>query len=257
MNQPDTSPSFSRPPQSGAESSNGPIAPASLATATDQATTSTISRWIHTHDDSRLFAVLYIGLALVLSIAIGLFWLVAVVALHGLLEIVRQQRLHRWWPGVLSRVLWELKLDIGLILFAFVVTLYMDVVLGVAGLNAAVRAGTRGGARFLVWQRTIRAAALSVDDAAQVARVVARKRQRNDSDSRAPVATRRPVDPVPGEGAASRHGGWGESWSRGDWFSIVFGGVSLLLVLATPWLTGQPVGEVWQHIMAELKPFPG
>lgn len=170
MSRPDARPPHTRAPKPGTDPWNRQAAAASPAQAAGAPPSSAFSRWIHTHDDSTVFTVLYIGLALVLSIVLGLFWLVVVVALHGLLEILRQRRLHPWWPGVLSRTLWELKLDIGLILFAFVVTLYMDVVLGVAGLNAALRAGTRGCARVLAWQRGIRAAALSLDDAAQVAR---------------------------------------------------------------------------------------
>ncbi len=225
------------------------------------ATAAAFERWIHTHDDSRLFAVLYIGLALVLSIALGLFWLVAVVALHGLLEILRQRRLHPWWPGVLGRVLWELKLDIGLILFAFVIALYMDVVLGVAGLNAAMRVGARGGARLLAWQRGLRAALLSVDDAAQIARAAASRRR-----SQPPEAPQDPhaphSQPASGFGSASGDvgspfGGWAARWSRGDRFAIIFGGVCLALILASPWLTGDPVAMVWAKILAELRPLPG
>jgi hypothetical protein len=208
-------------------------------------------RWVLTHDDSRLFAVLYIGLALVLSITLGLFWLVAVVALHGVLEILRQRRLHRWWPGVLSRVLWELKLDLGLILFAFVVTLYMDVVLGMAGVNAAVRAGARGGARLLAWQRGLRAALLSVDDAAQVVRMVGRRRSpQQQADQEAGAGG------LAALGVTSPFGGWAERWSGGDRFTVGFGLVCFGLILAAPWLTGEPAAAVWRLIVAELQPFP-
>lgn len=209
-------------------------------------------RWVLNHDDSRLFAVLYIGLALVLSITLGLFWLVAVVALHGVLEILRQRRLHRWWPGVLSRVLWELKLDLGLILFAFVVTLYMDVVLGMAGVNAAVRAGARGGARLLAWQRGLRAALLSVDDAAQVVRMVAGRKkppqQQSDHDAGAVG--------LAALGVTSPFGGWAERWNSGDRFAVGFGLACLALILAAPWLTGEPATAVWRQVVAELQPFP-
>jgi len=222
-----------------------------------------LGRWVQNHDDSRLFAVLYIGLALVLSIVLGLFWLVAVVALHGLLEVLRQRSLHRWWPGVLSRVLWELKLDLGLILFAFVVTLYMEVVLGVAGLNAAVRAGARGGARLLAWQRGLRAAMLSVDDVAQVARIAAGRRRAAEqatgeaaeaAEAAAPAGSS--LDGLAALGVSSPWGGWAERWSRGSLLAVAFGLLSLGLILAAPWLTGQPAGAVWQQILAELRPFP-
>jgi hypothetical protein len=211
-------------------------------------TATALGRWIHHHDDSRLFAILYIGLALVLSIVLGLFWLVVVVALHGLLEVVRQRSLDPWWPGVLGRVLWELKLDLALILLAFVVVLYMDVVLGVAGLNAAVRAGARGGARLLAWQRGLRAAALSIDDVAQIARAAAsRRRGGGDGGSRDDAATASKLPTT---------SGWTAPWSRGDRVAVGLGAVCLGLVLAAPWLTGQPPAAVWAQIVAELRPFP-
>lgn len=50
--------------------------------------------WVIRHDDSWLFTVLHIGLAVVLSIWIGLFWLVAVVVVHFAFEIVRQRSLN-------------------------------------------------------------------------------------------------------------------------------------------------------------------
>lgn len=219
-----------------------------------------LGRWVQNHDDSRVFAVLYIGLALVLSIVLGLFWLVAVVALHGLLEVLRQRGLHRWWPGVLSRVLWELKLDIGLILFAFVVTLYMEVVLGVAGLNAAMRAGARGGARMLAWQRGLRAALLSVDDVAQVARIAARRRRAGEQATADTAEAATPadasIDGLAALGVSSPWGGWAERWSRGSALAVSFALLSLALVLAAPWLTGQPAVAVWQQVLAELRPFP-
>lgn len=128
-----------------------------------------IRRWIIDHDDSWLFIIAYIGLAVVLSIWISLFWLVAVVAVHLAFEVVRQKATHEQWTTIISQALWELKLDIALVLFALVVSLYMEVVLGVVGLQgvaragAATQAGLRGGARFAAWQRIIRGVLLSVD----------------------------------------------------------------------------------------------
>lgn len=73
--------------------------------------------WVAEHDDSWLFIVLYVGLGLVLSMTISLFWLAVVVAAHGVIEWVAMGRQgirdHR-----LGRVLWHLKLDIGLTLVA-------------------------------------------------------------------------------------------------------------------------------------------
>ncbi len=104
--------------------------------------------WIIDHDDSKLFLVLYVGLAVVLSLWISLFWLVAVVAVHGLLEWIRQHHLDKKLAGVVARVMWEIKLDIALILFAMALDVYLDFILGLAGLQAVARGGqaaARGG----------------------------------------------------------------------------------------------------------------
>jgi hypothetical protein len=53
-----------------------------------------LRRWIIDHDNSRLFVVAYVGLELVLSIFVGLFWLVFVVGLHVVFELVRQHHAH-------------------------------------------------------------------------------------------------------------------------------------------------------------------
>jgi hypothetical protein len=141
-------------------------------------------RWIMTYDDRWLFIVPYIGLAVLLSIVTGLFWLVAVVAAHFALELLRQHyiaRLTQTRPGpigLLLRVLWELRLDIALIAFALVLALYMELTLGLVGLGSATRAGMMAGARFAVIQRLLRVILLSLDDLAQFARVLARRRNR-------------------------------------------------------------------------------
>lgn len=43
-------------------------------------------RWLIEHDDRWGFTIAYITLAVVLSLMISLFWLVAVVAAHGAIE---------------------------------------------------------------------------------------------------------------------------------------------------------------------------
>jgi len=112
-----------------------------------------VRRWIVQHDDSWLFIVPYIGLAVVLSIAISLFWLVALVVAHFALEWVRQIYEAQnagdqpGFGGLLLRVLWELKLDLALIVFALVLAVYMEMALGVVGLGAAGRSGAMATAR--------------------------------------------------------------------------------------------------------------
>lgn len=207
-----------------------------------------IRNWIINHDDSWLFIIGYIGLAVVLSIWISLFWLVAVVAVHFLFEIVRQHTIHDSWTTIFSESLWELKLDIALVLFALVVSLYMDVVLGVAGLQGAARAGAsaaQGGARFAAWQRIIRGVLLSVDDAAQVARVAVGKGNVDEKEAETAVAP------------TSLWGSWAGQWGKGDWIAMGMGVICLLLIAIAPYLTDHSFHSAFFTLVAELHPYPG
>lgn len=199
--------------------------------------------WVAEHDDSWLFTVLYIGLAVVLSIAISLFWLVAVVAAHGVLEWFALER-----QGIrdrrLGRVLWHLKLDIALVLFALWLGLYVEVLFGLAGLGAAARTGAQATARFVAWQRAIRGVLLTVDDAAQVARAVVARQGNNARNG----------------GGESDSGGtrppWRQPWSQGDKFSVAFGAVWAVLILAAPMFTDHTLASALATMAVDLHPWP-
>jgi hypothetical protein len=213
-----------------------------------------IRRWVVRHDESWLFVSTYIGLAVVLSIWIGLFWLVAVVAGHFVLEFVRQRHLRDGLRSVLLESFWELKLDLALVLFALVVSLYMEVVLGVVGLQSAARAGAaaqaglRGGTRFAAWQRVIRGILLTVDDAAQVARVAV---TRSAEDEGFDADSERLSTPSMGP-----WGRWSGSWGKADWISVGLGAAGVVLILLAPVLTHQNLGPVIETLGGELHPFP-
>jgi hypothetical protein len=196
--------------------------------------------WVADHDDRWLFTFLYIGLAVVLSIWISLFWLVAVVAAHGALEwwSLRQ----RGYAGALfGPVTWHLKLDLALILFALWLGVYMETLFGIAGIGAMARTSAQAGARFIAWQRALRGVLLTVDDAAQVARaVVARANGHKGGDPAQPLAS----------------GGWRGPWSRGDKAVLVFGAAWLALILLAPWLTEHSAWGTLQVMAADLHPWP-
>jgi hypothetical protein len=210
-----------------------------------------LREWIVNHDESWLFVVSYITLAVVLSIWISLFWLLVVIGMHLVLEWIRQREVDPRPGGVLLRALWELKLDFALFLFALALTAYMDVVMGIAGLGGAARLGMQSGARVGGWGRAIRGVLLSLDDAAQAARAVVAVggNSRESADmagdveppSRKPAA---PPNPIAGR------------WGIGDHVAIWLGAVCLLLLLAAPVLTGQDAGSLLQALAAEMQPFP-
>ncbi|MBA2245045.1 MAG: hypothetical protein H0W11_08805 [Gemmatimonadetes bacterium] len=222
-----------------------------------------VRAWILSHDDSWLFLGLYIGLAVVLSIWISLFWLVVVVAAHFALELVRQQQLHAGsYDGVVLEALWELKLDVALVLFALALTLYMEVVLGLVGLQAASRAGaatqvaTRAAARVGAWERTLRGLLLSADDAAQIARAVAARRRRaGGAVSTAPHAPH----PLPKQSTAVRHPRWGSwvgEWGTGDSIAMALALACIFLIAAAPWLTSHSYQTALAAMLIELRPMP-
>lgn len=209
--------------------------------------------WVLRHDDSRAFTYTYIALAVVLSIAVSLFWLVALLAVHVVLDWMRESADEPRKGRVLLEVLWCLKLDVALVLFAFALSLYMEAGLGVLGLSAGSRAasaaatGARAGAKVAAWQRVLRGALLSLDDAAQVGRaVLAGKRPK-------PAALPPAEEP---DARSLRFGSWSGRWGKGDWAAVAIGALCGVLVLAAPAALGQSLDAVAATLAAELRPLP-
>jgi len=200
--------------------------------------------WVAEHDDHWLFITLYIGLALVLSMTISLFWLVAVVAAHGVLEWFALER-----QGITDqrtgRILWHLKLDIGLVLVALWLGLYIDVLFGLAGLGAAARAGAQTAARVVAWQRAIRGVLMTADEAALVVKAVATRKN-----------GKAPPEPEPSEAPMDGRLPWQRSWSRGDKFAVVFTVACAVLILLTPVLTDHTISSTLAVLAADLHPWP-
>ncbi|MFO7538160.1 MAG: hypothetical protein R6X32_08865 [Chloroflexota bacterium] len=207
--------------------------------------------WVINHDESWLFVGLYVGLAVVLSIWISLFWLVAVVAIHAGFEWIRQRHLRTGFRPRLLETLWEVKLDIALVLFALALSLYMEVILGIVGLHAASRAGAatlRGGARFAAWEQVIRGFFLTVDDAAQVARAVVARKSGDEEIS--VVEAEALVTPV------SWWGSWAADWGKGDWIAVGMTLICVVMMLLATTFTDHTWGTVTITLLEELHPYP-
>ncbi len=224
-------------------------------------------RFVREHDDRRSFVVAYIALALVLSIWISLFWLVAVVGVHLGLEFGRHQALGRAPGEAVGAALWETKLDWALVLFALVVSVYIDTVLGLVGLGSAARlsvGAARGGARFVSWKTALRTVLLSADDAAQVARALARRAARAPHvlDGRVAVAASVATSAEDASGDASLDGSpgaqvpWRQPWALGDKFALGLGAIAALLLGVSPWLTASTPPEIAAQLLRELHPWP-
>jgi|GEM_PF-1660443 len=149
--------------------------------------TPSLRDWVRDHDESWIFVVLYLGLAVGLSVFVSLFWLVVVAGLHFLLELIRQRHYREGPRSVVLHALWEVKLDVGLVLLALTLVLYIEVVLGILGIQSAARAaavtraGARVGTRAAAWERNLRTFLLTVDEMARVVHagfMLRRKRKR-------------------------------------------------------------------------------
>lgn len=196
--------------------------------------------WVLRHDESWLFIITYVTLAVVLSIWISVFWLVAVVGVHFGLELMRQRAHATRASKVVARALWEVKLDLALVLLALAMGVYMEFVVGAAGLGGAARLGAQGAARAAGWARALRGILLSLDDAAQVARAaVARKGSDTEPE---PEAEEAPP--------------W-RRWSRGDHIAIWLGIACIVLMLVAPMVTDHTPWTVLGTLMEELHPWPG
>jgi hypothetical protein len=209
-----------------------------------QSSPSPIGRWVETHDDRWSFTLSYVALAVLLSTTISLFWLAMLLATHMALE---------WWARTrrgdrgrtLLAVVWHVKLDVTLVLFALALGLYFDVLFGLLGLGALARSGTQLTARVVAWQRGLRTILLTADDAAIIAKA-ATHRRRGD-----PV----PAEPADTDAAGARRAEpW--RWSRGDVATVAMACVFALLILAAPVLTEHDVSGVLGVLAAELHPWP-
>jgi hypothetical protein len=217
----------------------------------------TLRDWIRDHDESWIFVVVYLGLAVGLSVFVSLFWLVVVAALHLGLELIRQNFYRDGAREVVLHALWEIKLDVGLILLALALVLYVEVVLGILGIQsasraaAATRAGARIGARAAAWERNLRTFLLTADEMVRIghaAFMIRRKGRAKGSDGEAPEG--RPLRSPP-------RAPWAQRWGMGDRFGIGMIVVGALLIGVAPWLTYHDVGSALAALIHELRPFPG
>lgn len=221
----------------------------------EQQVNETIPSWIINHDENKIFIAIYISLAVILSIALGLFWLCLVVAGHYVFELIRQYSQHKNLIRSSLVGLWEIKLDIFLVLFAFIISIYMDVILGVAGLSAGTRAVATAGARFAGWQRIIRVILLSIDDLAQIFKAVGKSlsdkyvKKKHVSKTQAAKTESQADQPISTEVSPDK-------LSKGDIVSLSFGAICLLLILCAPLLTDHSMTDVLKIILEDLRPFP-
>lgn len=216
------------------------------------------------HDERWSFVLLYLGLAVGLSVFVSLFWLLVVAGLHFGLECGRQAHYREGRAEIAGHALWEVKLDIGLVLLALTLVLYIDVVLGLLGLQSAARAGavTRAGARIgsraAAWERNIRTFLLTVDEMARLAyaAVMVRKGERGLATKPPPAETPGPAEEVDSASSAAEPSpGWRGRWGMADRIGLLLVVAGVLLLLAAPLLTPHDWRTAFIAIATELSPF--
>jgi len=243
-----------------------------------------VGQWIQRHDESWLFVAMYIGFAVVLSVWLSLFWLVLMVGIHFLFEVIRHFRTLDSWAARLSMASWEVRLDIALVLLAFAVSLYMDAIMGILGLQSAGRAAvatstaSRVGTRAAAWQRMVRAVVLGFDDVANGFRAIF-MRKGEQTGEELPAEVEAAATPAvaaaitaAGEGgpeeaspamaslsslpSSNRLPGWAEPWSFWDRVTMGLMGACLVAMVMAPPLTGSTYPAAVETLRQELQPFP-
>ena len=196
-----------------------------------------IKRWVHEHDERLSFTLLYFGGAVLLGIFMNLFWVTALMALHFAIEI--PGNIMRRVEAPVRDALWHIKFDIGLILFSLVIAVYMSKILAVLGITQAVRAtraveGVRALSRAKVIEGAIRAFMMSIDDIIGMIARIHRGRKGLKKPSKIPAAWRNP--------------------DAGDWCSLGFSLVQIILLLLAPVLTDHDILDIAHIIVVEMTP---
>lgn len=207
--------------------------------------------WVREHDDRWSFVVLYVGGAILLSVFTNLFWVAMLMGCNFMLKVYRNRLVGKPHPVLSS--LWQIKLDLTLIVFSLTLSLYSGQFMAALGLSQAARAGqaVRGlqmATRFGLIERALKVFFMTVDDFARLIGAIAKAVR-----SKKAVQVNITPEMLPEPEADEPDRPW-EKWGRGDVFTFLFGGICVTLLLLAPALTGLDPAVVVAHIVTELSP---
>lgn len=219
--------------------------------------TESVKEWVLGHDDRWSFIVFYIGGAILLSIYAGLFWVAMLMLLHFILEAISHILADA--PRPFLHAIWEIKLDIGLFFFALVIVLYSDAVMAALGLGHAARAAHAGRAvkgmqvatRFGIIQRSLRVLLLIIDDLAKFFLAVWKGINKKKQGAYQPEPVYQSIE------EAREHSHGRKPWQnpgKGDYFSLGFSTICLVLIVSAPSLTGMETVDAVHAVLSELRP---
>lgn len=212
-----------------------------------------IYHWIKDHDERWSFILLYVGGSVFLSIFLNLFWVVLLMALNLSLKVVRNLLIKL--PMPLAHALWQIKLDVALIMLSLLFILYGDQLFAALGLAQVTRTGqvvrgaqmaTRAGAI----QRGIRVLMMTMDDMTRIARILIKSFFR-------PQGSRVTSTGHELEEAFMEDAGDTTPWKnpeRGDVFSLAFGGLCILLIVMSPVLTHKSITDIGAQLFKAVNP---
>lgn len=190
-----------------------------------------LKSWVITHDEKTLFTILYIGLSVILSIYISLFWLVVIVAIHCIMEYISLK--YKNTKNILFELFDHMKLDFALITFALFLSIYMEAVFGLL----IAKYGTRF-ASFIAYQNTFRAILMSLDDLAQAIKALFSIKNKNKN----------PLE-ISKEEVLKKN-------SISDYIAFFLLFSSIIGILFSPYILDIGAIEIIEKLKLELTPFP-
>lgn len=219
-----------------------------------------VRRWIIHHDDSKVFLFGYVGLSVVLTLWVSLFWLIAMVGLHFALEWVKKR--HDGTGGIwrtFTWVMWDIKLDALLIVVAMVLVVYSSVTIGAAGAGGLSRLSLFG-FRFSKLGAGLRGVMpLPFKDLVLATRIIGvRKIDRSEIlRRRAELKVKGPSDRARARRIAACRYPWQAKWSMADRIGAAFFCINVLAILVGFYLAEETPMQVLAAVAEQLHPWPG
>ena len=214
---------------------------------------SAIHNWVKEHDDRWSFILLYVGGSVLLSVFLNLFWVILLMGANLILKIVRNLLIHL--PMPFFHALWQIKLDLALILLSLLFTIYADQIFAALGLAQVARVGqvTRGAqlaTRAGAIQRGIRILMMTMDDMTRIARILIKSLF--SGGGKALAATGHEL-----EEAFMEDAGDIAPWrnpAKGDVFSLGFAGFCILMIALSPVLTHKTATDIGAQLALAVSP---
>ncbi len=222
--------------------------------ASADAASRSLYRWVIEHDDRRLFLVGYIVLSIVLSIAISLFWLLVLIAIHLLLELVKKRHdgagsLRR----TLAWALWDVKFDLALLVMAFMLLVYTSISVGILGIGGA----SLGASRSL--HGLVAAMPISPRDFILAARIIGLRQldRREILRRRRQRRTTGPSDAARASRIAAVRYPWQATWSFAEKLALLFVLVNVSAIALGFYVAEETPRQVLAAMLQQLHPWPG